>query len=86
MRSKHKNIDMSGGHLCTVTHVNILAFFSVVASSQISPHLLTLSNVVSTYSAAKIHKKTDIPNPAIFNALKLSKSFLMSVNCIIFAG
>ena len=36
---KHKNIEMSGGHLCAVTYVNILAFFYVVASSQICPHL-----------------------------------------------
>ena len=34
---KTQNIDMRG-RLCTAAYVNILAFFSVVASSQISPH------------------------------------------------
>lgn len=40
MRSRHKtqNIDMKSGHLSLMTKVNILAFFIVVASSQISPH------------------------------------------------
>lgn len=40
MRSRHKtqNIDMKSGHLLLMTKVNILAFFIVVASSQISPH------------------------------------------------
>ena len=35
---KHKNIDMLTVAFCAAAYVNILAFFSVVASSQISPH------------------------------------------------
>ncbi len=39
MRSRHKtqNIDMK--EVISMTKINILAFFQVVASSQISPHL-----------------------------------------------
>ena len=36
--SKHKNIDMEKSVVERQPEVNILAFFSVVASSQISPH------------------------------------------------
>lgn len=36
--SKHKNIDMEKSVVERQPEVNILAFFIVVASSQISPH------------------------------------------------
>jgi hypothetical protein len=51
--TKTQNIDMKKGHrgVMTVT-VNILAFFIVVASSQISPHF--------PFRAAKIVKISDI--------------------------
>ena len=42
--------------------VNILAFFKVVASSQISPHSETVPKETVPFSAAKIHKKSYIAN------------------------
>ena len=41
--------------------VNILAFFKVVASSQISPHPETVPKETVPFSAAKIHKKSYMP-------------------------
>lgn len=40
--------------------VNILAFFHVVASSQISPHSETLQRSIFLFRAAKIVKNPDI--------------------------
>ena len=84
MRSKYKNIDMrrSPRQMTRSQH------FSIFYCGCKQPNFSTFTDmvkVVSTYSAAKIHKKSDIQNPVIFNALKAFKSFLMSVNCIIFA-
>lgn len=58
MRSRHKtqNIDMKSGH--NDDQVNILAFFIVVASSQISPHSERCTGLLWTsfiyFRAAKI--------------------------------
>ncbi len=64
MRSRHKtqNIDMKSGH--NDDQVNILAFFIVVASSQISPHSERCAGLLRTsfiyFWAAKIRKKTQM--------------------------
>ncbi len=50
-----------------MTMFNILAFFNVVASSQISPHFIN-PNYQSRNRAAKIYKKNDIQ---IFGCINL---------------
>lgn len=66
MRSRHKtqNIDMKSGHLLLMTKVNILAFFIVVASSQISPHsghFPDASPCHVSFSGGKGRKKFHMP-------------------------
>ena len=57
--------------------VNILAFFKVVASSQISPHSETVPKETVPFSAAKIHKKSYMPtSEAAF--IRLDKSAVIS--------
>ena len=84
MRSKHKNIDMRRSpRLMTRSQ-----HFSIFYCGCKQPNFSTFTEMAVTasrYSAAKIHKKIDIPNPVIFNALKALKSFIMSINYIIFA-
>ena len=75
-----------GGHLSGVAYVNILAFFKVVASSQICPHF--------SFRAAKIHKKCysqkySLKNGQILlkiapNAKNIHKKVLSSRDRIIF--
>ena len=54
-----RNIDMRAVTMADDPTVNILAFFIVVASSQISPHSETLRQTVA-FRAAKIVKKSDM--------------------------
>ena len=71
MRSRHKtqNIDMKAV-IMLMTSVNILAFFNVVASSQISPHFsgckdiqnLLLANIlIKNFHAIQINFFLDVP-------------------------
>lgn len=64
--SKHKNIDMEKSVVERQPEVNILAFFIVVASSQISPHSAPgkLIRTPSPFQPANIHTK--IKTPKIF--------------------
>ena len=68
MRSRHKNTKtlIWKGHPEQMTRVNILAFFSVVASSQISPHSAPgkLIRTPSPFQPANVHTK--IKTPKIF--------------------
>ena len=75
-----QNIDMSQSE--SLTYVNILAFFSVVASSQISPHSRP-SHDSLPFSDRKDNQK----NPYASNDGKLDiKIVAISVKCSIFVS